>query len=130
MSDFTTAEFVAALRKTAAANPDKVYTLPVIAEDDDGFPIYAEDCLYVEKDETGKLVGSCLVGCALVDLGVEPEAMEDKLMSFSTLNVALELGVSTDAAYWADTAQGQQDAEQPWGTAIQFADEAHKLEVV
>ena len=111
---FTEAEFVAAVRAEAALNPDKVYEKP---ED-------SESCVYVEPGPDGKLVGSCLLGCALVRLGVNPERMAWKSgVAFATVNETLELGLSGPVWSWANWAQYEQDSGTDWGMSVQKADE-------
>ncbi|WP_280350411.1 hypothetical protein [Nocardia abscessus] len=114
--------FVAAVRKRAADNPDKVYQ-PV--EMDEG----GESCVYVERDhETGELVGSCLIGCALVDIGVPAERLDYVQMSFSTLNSVAEFGIPVTVADWAQGAQIEQDRGTTWGESVKIADELYPLE--
>lgn len=111
---FTEAEFVSAVRAEAALNPDKVYEKP---ED-------SESCLYVEPGPDGKLVGSCLLGCALVRLGVNPERIAwPHGVPFWTVNETLELGLSQQVRNWASRVQFEQDSGIDWGMSVQKADE-------
>lgn len=115
-------EFVAAVRQLADENPDKVYKLPQVW-DENGF-VEGTSCLYVEPDlDTGELVGSCLIGRALVNLGVPVEELDiNEGMSIQRLNHNIDLGLPDDVAYWAGVAQGIQDANHTWSDAVNGAD--------
>ncbi|WP_458682254.1 hypothetical protein [Prescottella equi] len=121
-------EFVQAVRKRVANTPDKVYEIPAKSFDEDGEPIPGNECLYVERDqETGKLVGSCLLGCALVDIGVNPAMLDTSPQSILALNNNLGLGLPTDVLLWATEAQGSQDLKNPWDLSLRMADSRYPL---
>lgn len=62
--------FLEAIVRIADCNPSKVYEMPSDA-----------GCDYVENGEGG-LVGSCLIGCALKEIGVPAEELEYHNSSF------------------------------------------------
>lgn len=116
-------EFVKTVRKIAAENPDKVYK-PIPRDPHD--PTEGTMCVYVEPDEYGSLVGSCLLGRALVELGV-PTIDLRRLADFHELNLILDLGLPPEVANWATSAQRRQDQQYTWGDAIERANELHSL---
>lgn len=111
-------EFVDAVRRIASENPDKVYE-----ETDEG-------CVYVEEDpDTGELVGSCLIGCALISIGIPAEDLDlDETEIFYNLIGRLGLELPPGVAEWANFVQRRQDSGQPWGESVRDADKEHPLE--
>ena len=115
--------FVEAVRGIAARQPDKIYSLPTEYDEESGQDIDRE-CQYVERDEHDDLVGSCILGHALLELGVEPRKLDVVTMGFVDLEKRLELGLPTAVVTWAVTVQDEQDDFKPWGVAVELADAA------
>jgi hypothetical protein len=117
---------IAQTREIAAAQPKKVYQrLDVFGDHNDAQP----NCVYIEKMPGGQLIPSCIFGHAFVNLGVDPEILEDGNFeddtSISTVLEALgyEVDVYTDKRVsWMRLVQNRQDAGVPWGTAVSKAD--------
>jgi hypothetical protein len=107
--------FEAAVRKRVADNPDTVYQPPSGA---------GGMCVYVEKRDN-ELVGSCLIGCALLDLGVPAEKINYGSSSpgVHDVNLELGLGLSSETLRWAEDAQVSQDQKFSWGESLTLADQ-------
>jgi hypothetical protein len=111
--------FVKAVRKIAADDPAHIYEPPEVHEG-------GNECVYVEKNDKGVLVGSCLIGRALVALGVHPKDLppQDGFQNIASVVLDdLKLDLSLPVREWADGVQGEQDAGNPFGTAVRIADE-------
>lgn len=102
----------------AEANPEYIYQPPMNSEGT------IEGCWYVHRDErTGEPDGNgCLFGQALVQLGVKPSAITEGIHVGVVLH---DLGI-TEGSMHTDPlldamvrAQGEQDAREPWGEAIE-----------
>lgn len=115
--------FIATIRDIAARTPDKVYSLPTEYDEETGQDIERE-CQYVERDKHDHLVGSCLLGHALLELGVEPRKLDVVTMGFIDLEKKLDLGLPSAVVSWAVTVQDEQDDFKPWGVAVELADAA------
>ncbi|WP_431941653.1 hypothetical protein [Nocardia grenadensis] len=117
--------FVAAVRKRAADNPEKVYEPPIVWDPELQVYDVSDECVYVEEDrDTGNLVGSCLIGCGLADAGVPVEAMDvDETMSLIGLVDWLGVELPTDVLWWAQSVQSAQDDNNSWSDAVAHADE-------
>ena len=114
--DFTIYDVVRKIVDIAAADPDYKYRDT------------HDRCVYVEEDATGQLVGSCIVGKALVDLGIDKEYLRDKRSNTNGIPAAwviiddLGLDAGTIAANWVSVVQQRQDAGATWGGAVEAAD--------
>lgn len=97
------------VREIAAAHPDYIY---------DDFD-EEQRCRYINN---GK--GSCIVGKALVNLGINPEEIIRLEGSPANLAVSELVDPGEEASlYWLDYVQSEQDNEIPWGEAVLIADE-------
>lgn len=116
--------FVAAVRARAAAEPDKVYKPPMVMHiNDDGDEDEVEGpCVYVERNEDGVLVGSCLLGCGLIDSGVSPQVLDVGEFGIAALVKEGVLSMSLDVLLWAAEVQDDQDTCVPIGRAVENAD--------
>lgn len=107
-------EIINSVRRHAAVNPDYVYDNP-------------SGCVYVKDGQP-----SCLIGCALWELG-----FIDADFEFNSANVGgvgafllCALGVPSldpDEFNWLGCAQLSQDSGRPWGKAVAYADETVPL---
>ncbi|NQE89729.1 hypothetical protein [Nocardia terpenica] len=106
------------VREIAAGAPDNIYA----ATTEDGTPV----CAYVLGGE-----GSCLIGKALVALGVPLAVFEQRTVSGKLFNtrfidvpewLALLGWDNGTQARWLHCVQAHQDCDVPWGTAIEYAD--------
>lgn len=105
--------------KLAAEKPDFIY------ESD---PNAVEACAYLvwDKDEAR---GSCIMGQALMNLGVDPLELSkyegaDISAVVSALNGGEEPHYHRDPFdFWLSYVQGRQDAGYTWSKAVEFADE-------
>lgn len=103
----------------AAEKPDFIY------ESD---PNAVEACAYLvwDKDEA---TGSCIMGQALMNLGVNPLELSkyegaDIAAVVDILNGGTEPHYHRDKLdYWLSYVQGRQDNGDTWSTAVEFADE-------
>lgn len=100
--------------RLAAENPDFVYQAP------DYHPEETRGtCVYIHDGN-----GSCIVGQALVNKGIDPEEIE----RFEGLPADLmlsNLGIKEEADQgqtWLDQVQSYQDTGTPWGEAVEEAD--------
>lgn len=135
--------FLEAIVRLADVNPDKVYGMPT-----------PDGCDYVEFGQDDELVGSCLIGCALKEIGVPLEELKYYNSSFAKNNVpwpewAEELhryevptaasgvieslnmrgltNISGNAALTARDVQIDQDSHIPWGETARYARNALKV---
>lgn len=84
----------------------------------------SKPCLNVDYDAGGDLVGSCLVGRALVAAGVEVEILATDAYKDADIIHLNESGVvklTHKARRFLGTAQGLQDQGRPWGYALENA---------
>jgi hypothetical protein len=101
--------------------------------------VYPEDqrCKYLMQMEVHEgegiiTTGSCLLGKALVNLGVDTEEIfhcEGENIGHILRYTKLSKSMRTDLPpaderliYWLDTAQTVQDSHEPWGKAVADAD--------
>jgi hypothetical protein len=110
---------VAEVRRLAAESPDFVYRRP--GRDRASGP----ECFYVHKTEDGEQVGGCLIGQALINLGVpiDEVAELDTLDIGGAEDVLPQFGIHTHEAVWAGWVQHYQDTGDRWGVAVMKADE-------
>lgn len=103
-----------AVRGIAAENPGHRYVPPAVNGDGD------VQCVYLDPDTRE---GSCIIGHALLKLGVDADTLEQFDIGYLT---ALDLPVWGDerARVWADCVQSYQDTGTPWGEAVKAADES------
>ena len=105
-------EVISEIRKIARLNPEIVYSRDIFNPGD--YP-----CQYVVD---GK--GSCIVGRALVNLGIVPERLHE-FEGLQANDVLSRLSVGTDHSdqtEWVNRVQSHQDANAPWGIAVEKAD--------
>lgn len=123
IKDIPLAEVIAEIRRIAAESPDYVYE-PVVKPNSLGIGT----CEYVERSADGKLIGSCIVGRALVNLGVPPE-----VLTFTDDFTPTAFGLFEDPDHdgrvaeinWIQRVQGGQDRKMSWGDAVARADVLH-----
>lgn len=126
---FTVEDIVTEVRRLAAAEPHFVYG------DQPGAPGPHEDCGYAGCRPYTTEGRPCIVGQALINLGVDREALADKVMPASALAIWLaergyldhQGGYPTTTTgrrpwQWLDCVQGQQDQRYSWGKAVRDAD--------
>lgn len=79
-------------------------------------------CQYLDEQD-GEQVGSCIVGQALVNLGVDKEKLlkQEGLPAYTALANLCEED-DKDAQEWIDLVQGRQDVGQSWEAAVYKAD--------
>lgn len=112
----------AEMRRLAAEKPHYVYDRPL---DDEGYPL---GCMYVEVDADSNLIGSCIVGKALVNLGVDPYALSDHehTSALSVLGYADARGYERPAVLdWICSVQYGQDNDTSWRDAVESADDIY-----
>lgn len=112
----TDSDLVGEIRRLAGENPDYVYP--------DAY------CRYVKEGE-----GSCLVGQALINLGVPVNWFLDHSSDYNDLrnagtfseirDLVPGLKVSDLVTDWVDTAQSSQDDQTPWAEAVEGADQCY-----
>lgn len=109
ISELTLTDIQAEIRRLADEQPDHVYER------------YGQSCVYVADDGEGNLVGSCIVGRALVNLGVEPETLTFYIVpTADTLLTSVDL-VGPEVS-WIQDVQSEQDYGITWSKAIAYAD--------
>lgn len=117
--DFTIDDVVRRIEELAAENPDHVYTPP---------DPNTTRCANVHKTEGGWVPG-CIVGRALLDLGVPPEWFaEHDLINAASGQVLINLGLFDYRGGNGDHVDIQarritriqrlQDQRKPWGKAV------------
>lgn len=115
IEDVDLVDVVAEIRRLAGESPDYVYR--------------RQGCVYVEDDDAGNLVGSCIVGKALVNLGVEPEELHYEVPSrIPGAGALLRRSVDDLERRWIDEVQYRQDLGYAWSESIANADEEYPLE--
>lgn len=105
-------QVISEIRQIADKSPDIVYSRDIFNPGDD-------PCRYIVD---GK--GSCIVGRALVNLGVVPERLHE-FEGMKARDVLFRLSVDTDHSdqtEWINRIQFHQDASVPWGIAVEKAD--------
>lgn len=105
-------QVISEIRKIASQNPEIVYSRDIFNPGDDY-------CRYVVD---GK--GSCIVGRALVNLGIIPERL-DGVEGMKAKDVLVHLGVNqdhSDQTEWVDRVQFHQDHSASWKDAVEKAD--------
>lgn len=118
-------KFEAAVREVVEANPHKVYSMGTRTDR----AYYGLQCAYVHV-EKGELVGGCVLGTALVHMGVpvetvaELDVIRDDTTTESTGAEAVlpRFELSEDTIMWAQDLQGAQDNSSAWGEALAHAD--------
>jgi hypothetical protein len=119
IKDIPMTDLVAEIRRIAAESPNYVYQ----QVQRDG----RSACEYVEY-AGDQLIGSCIVGRALVNLGVDPASL-----TFSNDFTPTAWGLLRDAGHnslageidWIQSVQAGQDQGWAWGEAVQHADVRH-----
>lgn len=105
-------QVISEIRKIAGLNPEIVYGRDIFDPGDDV-------CRYVID---GK--GSCIVGRALVNLGIVPEHLHE-FEGLTAADVLFRLSVDTDHSdqtEWVDRVQFHQDHSASWKNAVEKAD--------
>jgi hypothetical protein len=104
MSAFPSDLFEAEIRRLAAERPNH---------------IHKDACEYVKDG-----VGSCLLGQALENIGIDLDPLSGSLNGEEIDDVAKWLGWEIDPLVlaWAFKVQEHQDSEYPWGKAVAIAD--------
>lgn len=119
--NITIDDVVRRIKELASENPDYVYR-----------PVNYSDCANVHETESG-LVPGCIVGKALIDLGVPPGwFVENDLVESGSYVVMKTLGVITGRDHlndhrfrFIDSVQGHQDDAETWGDAVAYAAERY-----
>lgn len=105
-------EVISEIRKIARLNPEIVYRRDIFNPSDD-------NCQYVVDGR-----GACIVGRALVNLGIVPERLHE-FEGMKAKDVLVRLGVSqdhSDQTEWVDRVQFHQDHSASWRIAVEKAD--------
>lgn len=114
----TVKKVIEQVRKIAKENPDFVYT--------NQGDVDAAEYSYLGRSMSEPNVGQgCIVGQALLDLGVTREEMVEAGIEGTTASEALmRLGINSGSMYsqYLDFVQDMQDIGEPWGRAVEFAD--------
>lgn len=140
----TVADIVDKVREIAAAQPDYVYRPQPDYVYRQGATI--PTCVYVEPDDDGNLRGSCLIGRALVALGIDTKRLAERDNSgdiaigwlLSELVFAGEVvrwwvddveppWHRNPKVMWLRLVQNHQDGQRTWGDAVALADEDRPL---
>ena len=111
----TTAQIITEIRRLAAEKPDFTYKKP-FADD-----IERNWCANFTYGEKGNKVGSCIVGQALLNCGVNLSAGE-QYKSFGRLIHKVGWTHSFEEYDWISSVQYRQDVGDTWGTAVAQAD--------
>lgn len=82
-------------------------------------------CANVQYDSEGNLIGSCLVGRALIAAGVDPQRFIDTECVdgdvYDALHSLPELGMTRKAMSFLQAVQSRQDNGSEWGEAVDYA---------
>lgn len=115
MSLPTAGQVINKVRDLAEAQPNFVYFKPEVEED------MGNGCLYVHGRGTENERGGCIVGQALMALGVE---IEKKHEANNASSVIRHMGIDhTDKEIqWLDNVQSSQDTGETWEFAVFSAD--------
>ncbi|MFF0498492.1 hypothetical protein ACFYU5_18955 [Nocardia aobensis] len=118
INDIPMTDIVSEIRRLAAENPDYIYQSR------------GDACVYVEPDEAGVLVGSCIVGKALVNLGVNPAELEWEIGTIPGAYHLLRsrVGGASREVWWIDWVQGEQDTGYSWADSVASADQERPIE--
>lgn len=113
MNKIKSTDLIAQIRKIASENPDYEYRRE------------HNNCVYVEEVRDGEYEPACIVGIALVNLGIEAERLDiDK--EFSEMYedfVEEDHDLHVD---WIQTVQCVQDNQfNSWSKAVHGADQTH-----
>ncbi|QIS06804.1 hypothetical protein F5X71_34845 [Nocardia brasiliensis] len=115
----TTGDVARKILELARESPGFVYEPPP-RSDDDG----VRRCVYV-ADVNGVLVGSCLVGRALIALGFAPQQLTDRSksawMMLSYLGIRTAFSDPINTPYWINDVQRNQDHKHTWSEAVDIA---------
>lgn len=116
---FTTTDIVNEVRRLAKAEPNFVY-IDQEGRDKDS------PCGYTGMGPGTSQGRACIVGQALMNLGVPAEALVDSEDSVGVLLAELEQveygPFDSTNEEWLTTVQGFQDEGTPWGEAVSSAD--------
>lgn len=115
MSLPTAAQVITKVRSLAEAQPNFVYFKP---ESDIGL---GNGCLYVHGRGTDNERGGCIVGQALMALGVEIDVKHEANNASSVIR---HMGIehTPSEVTWLDTVQSGQDTGETWESAVCSAD--------
>lgn len=104
---------------------DFVYRPETVKINDDGTVWRDADqdgCEYVEKDDEGNLVPSCIVGGALVDAGMDPYTLYTVRAPGGGIPTAMQLrntfNIPDEALKVFQVAQEDSDEGRKWGVAV------------
>ncbi|AWN04364.1 hypothetical protein PBI_GRAYSON_20 [Rhodococcus phage Grayson] len=98
------------VRRLAKASPYFQYEAP------------GDSCKYLEEKD-GERVGSCIVGQALVNLGLDKDTISkyEYESAYAVLQETCEVDSMT-LLEWVDFVQDEQDAGRPWENCVFLAD--------
>lgn len=105
-------EVISEIRKIAGRNPEIVYRRDILDPGDNA-------CQYVADGKA-----SCIVGRALVNLGIIPERLHE-FEGMTAADVLIHLRVSqdhSDQSEWVNRVQFHQDHSASWKNAVEKAD--------
>lgn len=107
------------VRRLAAENPDFVYEGAV----EDRYGSQYVSCMYTVEGDDENLVGSCLFGQALINLGADPAELRS--YEHEGIGQVLESAmlVSPKRVQWFDDVQEYQDVKMTWAFAVAEADD-------
>ena len=105
-------QVISEIRKIASKSPNTVYGRDIVDSKEDL-------CRYIID---GK--GSCIVGRALVNLGTAPAHLHkfEGMKAGDVLSSLLTDTYHSDQTEWVNRVQFHQDANVPWGIAVEKAD--------
>ena len=108
--------------RLATENPEHVYEKQPYGDGHFG-------CLYV-IERGGEKVGSCIMGQALINLGVDPrELARYEHKGIDELLVQVKPGTRYSQVAWFDEVQSSQDAGFSWKVAVERADGVKQVEL-
>lgn len=118
VSNITAGDVRAKIKELAAERPTYTYVKPK----------GAQFCLYVHEDSSGAPIKGegCIVGQALVALGVDPNTLVDVFMDAESLLYDFGINDNSESgtdAEWVEKAQSAQDFGKEWAVAVEAADE-------
>lgn len=105
------------VRQYAAETPDRIYKAP------DG---PGGRCVYVHEGQPSCIVGKALWSAGIIGPGYEFN--DDNNKSIAQIFVRLGLALDKDEVDWLRNIQAAQDGQQPWGEAVEQADEFQPTE--
>lgn len=114
-------DVVREVRKLATENPEKVYDTQAHS---------GSACLNVHTDNEGNFIPGCLIGTALVNLGVSYDSLYQVNNSGTedTLN-ALQIHRDERDVRWLASVQDYQDIQYQWGVAVKLSDTAFLIDI-